>query len=108
MSSGRRRFITQAATVAAATTTTIGAAPQVIAQPKFRWRMSTAFGPALDWAPGRGRAPDLKKLAGEVVQEESQQTPMARKVHASYTKFQTLVGPWDHVAEGAYQQLVAG
>jgi len=59
-------------------------------------------------APGRGRAPDLKKLAGEVVQEESQQTPMARKVHASYTKFQTLVGPWDHVAEGAYQQLVAG
>jgi TRAP-type mannitol/chloroaromatic compound transport system substrate-binding protein len=51
---------------------------------------------------------DLKKLAVEVVQEESQKTPMARKVHASYTKFQTLVGPWDHVAEGAYHQLVAG
>jgi hypothetical protein len=33
---------------------------------------------------------------------------MARKVHASYTKFQTLVWPWDHVAEGAYHQLVAG
>jgi hypothetical protein len=27
---------------------------------------------------------------------------MARKVHASFTKFQALVGPWDHVAEGAY------
>ncbi len=27
---------------------------------------------------------------------------MARKVHASYTKFQALVGPWDQVAEGAY------
>ena len=26
----------------------------------------------------------------------------------SYTKFQALVGPWDHVAEGAYHQLVAG
>ena len=50
---------------------------------------------------------DLKKLATEVVKEESEKTPMARKVHASFTKFQALVGPWDHVAEGAYHQLVA-
>src|SRR5262249_59367825 len=45
---------------------------------------------------------DLKKLATEVVREEAEKTPMARKVQASYAKFQTLVGPWDHVAEGAY------
>ena len=32
---------------------------------------------------------------------------MAKKVYASYTKFQALVGPRDHVAEGAYHQLVA-
>jgi len=51
---------------------------------------------------------DLKKLAAEVVREESEKTPMARKVHASFTKFQALVGPWDHVAEGAYHQFVAG
>ena len=51
---------------------------------------------------------DLKKLAAEVVREESEKTPMARKVHASFTKFQVLVGPWDHVAEGAYHQFVAG
>ncbi len=51
---------------------------------------------------------DLKKLAAEVVREESEKTPMARKVQASFTKFQALVGPWDHVAEGAYHQLVAG
>ena len=51
---------------------------------------------------------DLKKLAAEVVREESEKTPMARKVHASFTKFQALVGPWDHIAEGAYHQLVAG
>jgi TRAP-type mannitol/chloroaromatic compound transport system substrate-binding protein len=51
---------------------------------------------------------DLKKLSAEVVKEESEKTPMARKVHASLTKFQALVGPWDHVAEGAYHQLVAG
>jgi len=51
---------------------------------------------------------DLKKLSSEVVREESEKTPMARKVHSSFTKFQALVGPWDHVAEGAYHQLVAG
>ena len=50
---------------------------------------------------------DLKKLAAEVVREESEKTPMARKVHSSFTKFQALVGPWDHVAEGAYHQFVA-
>ena len=50
---------------------------------------------------------DLKKLAVEVVREESEKTPMARKVHASFTKFQALVGPWDYVAEGAYHQFVA-
>jgi TRAP-type mannitol/chloroaromatic compound transport system substrate-binding protein len=51
---------------------------------------------------------DLRKLSAEVVKEESEKTPMARRVHASFTKFQALVGPWDHVAEGAYHQLVAG
>ncbi len=50
---------------------------------------------------------DLNKLATEVVREESEKSPMAKKVHASYTRFQALVGPWDHVAEGAYHQLVA-
>ena len=50
---------------------------------------------------------DLRKLSAEVVREESEKTPMARKVHASYSKFQALVGPWDHVAEGAYHRLVA-
>ena len=50
---------------------------------------------------------DLKKLSAEVLREESEKTPMARKVHASFTKFQALVGPWDHVAEGAYHQFVA-
>jgi TRAP-type mannitol/chloroaromatic compound transport system substrate-binding protein len=51
---------------------------------------------------------DLRKLAAGVVREESEKSPMARKVHASYTKFQALVAPWDRVAEGAYHQLVAG
>src|SRR5262249_9827798 len=51
---------------------------------------------------------ELKKLAADVVREESEKTPMAKKVHASFTKFQALVSPWDHVAEGAYHQLVVG
>jgi TRAP-type mannitol/chloroaromatic compound transport system substrate-binding protein len=51
---------------------------------------------------------ELKKLAAEVVKAESERTPMARKVHASFTKFQALVGPWDLIAEGAYHQFVSG
>jgi TRAP-type mannitol/chloroaromatic compound transport system substrate-binding protein len=51
---------------------------------------------------------DLKRLSVDVIKEESEKTPMARKVHASFSKFQALVGPWDHVAEGAYHQLVTG
>jgi len=50
---------------------------------------------------------DLKKLSAEVVREESEKTPMARKVHASFTKFPALGSPWDHVAEGAYHQFVS-
>jgi TRAP-type mannitol/chloroaromatic compound transport system substrate-binding protein len=51
---------------------------------------------------------DLKKLALDVMSEEAERSPMARKVHESYVRFQSLVGPWDHVAEGAYHRLVAG
>ena len=37
---------------------------------------------------------DLKKLAAEVVKEESEKSPMARKVHASFTKFQAQLAGW--------------
>ena len=50
---------------------------------------------------------DLKKLAAEVVKAESEKSPMAKKVYASYTKFQAQHTGWSHVAEGAYQQFVA-
>src|SRR5438105_26118 len=45
---------------------------------------------------------DLKKLSVDVIREQSEKTPQARKVSASFAKFQALVGPWDHVAEGAH------
>jgi TRAP-type mannitol/chloroaromatic compound transport system substrate-binding protein len=50
---------------------------------------------------------DLKKLAAEVVREESEKTPMARKVHASFTKFQAQLAGWSRISEGAYHQFVA-
>ena len=34
---------------------------------------------------------ELKKLSVEVVRQESEKSPMARKVHASFTKFQAVV-----------------
>ena len=52
---------------------------------------------------------DLKKLAAEVVKEESEKSPMARKVHASFTKFQALISRLAAlISEGAYQHLIAG
>jgi TRAP-type mannitol/chloroaromatic compound transport system substrate-binding protein len=49
----------------------------------------------------------LKKLAAEVIREESERTPLARKVHASYTRFQTLYAGWSRASEGPYHQFVA-
>jgi TRAP-type mannitol/chloroaromatic compound transport system substrate-binding protein len=49
---------------------------------------------------------DLRKLSAEVVREQSERSPAARKVHASYAKMQALIGPWNRVGEGAYHQLV--
>jgi TRAP-type mannitol/chloroaromatic compound transport system substrate-binding protein len=51
---------------------------------------------------------DLKKIAAEVSRENSEKSPLARKVYASFTKFQLLLGPWDGVAEGAVHQLLKG
>jgi len=49
----------------------------------------------------------LKKLAADVVNEESEKSPMARKVHASYARFQSQFGAWRRVSEGAYHELAA-
>lgn len=50
---------------------------------------------------------DLRKLAAEVVLEESEKTPQAQKVYASFTAFQARLGVWRRVSEGAYHELVA-
>lgn len=50
---------------------------------------------------------DLKKLASEVVREEADKSPMAKKVYASFTQFQTRLGGWREISEGAFHQFVA-
>ena len=37
---------------------------------------------------------DLRRLAAEVVRAESEKSPMGKKVHASFAKFQAQVGAW--------------
>jgi TRAP-type mannitol/chloroaromatic compound transport system substrate-binding protein len=49
---------------------------------------------------------ELKKGAAEIVKEESEKSPQARKVHASYTKFQDLVADWSLISEGSYYSLL--
>lgn len=50
---------------------------------------------------------DLKKMANEVVVTESTKSPMAKKVYASFSKFQAQLGSWRQISEGAYHQFVA-
>jgi hypothetical protein len=50
MGIGRRGFLVQASAATAATV--MADAPSVIAQPKFQWRMSTAWPPQLDVMQG--------------------------------------------------------
>lgn len=50
---------------------------------------------------------DLRKLSAEVVRRESEKSPMARRVHASFTKFQAQLAGWSRNSEGAYYRSVA-
>ncbi|MFQ5993218.1 MAG: hypothetical protein ACE5NA_12340, partial [Nitrospiraceae bacterium] len=51
---------------------------------------------------------EFKRVADEVKREESVKSPMAKKVYASYTKFQRLFRDWGRVSEAPYQSLIAG
>lgn len=50
----------------------------------------------------------LKGLAEQVNQEESERSPMAGKVYASYTKFQRVIQDWGRISEGTYHAMIAG
>ena len=50
---------------------------------------------------------DIKKTALEVVKEESEKSPQAKKVNASYQQFMPLVGEWGEISEGSYFSLLS-
>ena len=50
----------------------------------------------------------LRKLADEVVEEQAAKTDMARKVNASFRKFQKVVGSWGSISEKAYYDSIIG
>ncbi len=50
---------------------------------------------------------ELKKLSDEVIKEESEKSPQARKVYASVKKFEAQLNDWSHLSEGAYHSLIA-
>jgi hypothetical protein len=59
--------------------------------------------------PGLSESPSLIAVPRRTATTRSCLCPTeGASVDASFTKFQALVGPWGHVAEGAYHQLVAG
>jgi TRAP-type mannitol/chloroaromatic compound transport system substrate-binding protein len=49
---------------------------------------------------------DLRKMTIEVVRERAETSPIARKVHASFSRFQAQRALWEQVAPGAYHQLL--
>jgi TRAP-type mannitol/chloroaromatic compound transport system substrate-binding protein len=51
---------------------------------------------------------DLRKLATDVLVAESAKSPMARKVYASFTKFQGQHAGWRRVSEAPYYEFLTG
>jgi TRAP-type mannitol/chloroaromatic compound transport system substrate-binding protein len=50
---------------------------------------------------------DLKKLSDQVIKEESEKTPLAKKVYASVNKFEKEANDWRLISEAAYHASVA-
>jgi TRAP-type mannitol/chloroaromatic compound transport system substrate-binding protein len=72
-------------------------------------RLRTEFKGRVEILPFPGPViAELRKLAAEVLREESEKSPMARKVHRSYTAFQDLLRDWSRISEGAYYGLTLG
>jgi TRAP-type mannitol/chloroaromatic compound transport system substrate-binding protein len=48
----------------------------------------------------------LRKLAAQATQQESEKNALTKKVSASYARFQALTGEWSKVSEGGYYSLI--
>ncbi|HXH85023.1 MAG TPA: hypothetical protein VNN07_19095 [Candidatus Tectomicrobia bacterium] len=49
----------------------------------------------------------FRKLSAQAVQSESERSPLAKKVAASYARFQALTADWARISEGGYYTLLA-
>jgi TRAP-type mannitol/chloroaromatic compound transport system substrate-binding protein len=74
----------------------------VAKDPAVQWFATVPFG-----MNAEAMAAWYRQGGAQVVKEESEKSPMAAKVYASYTKFQAQHTGWSRVSEGAYQQFVA-
>jgi TRAP-type mannitol/chloroaromatic compound transport system substrate-binding protein len=50
---------------------------------------------------------ELKKLSDQVLKEESEKSPQARKVYASVKKFEAQLNDWRLISEAAYHSQIA-
>ena len=50
---------------------------------------------------------ELKKLTVDVLKEESEKTPTAKKAYESFNKFQASLHPWHVMSEGAFHTLLS-
>lgn len=50
---------------------------------------------------------DLKKAAAEVLRSEAQKSAMAKKVYASFSRFQSQIAGWHGISEGAFHRHVS-
>ena len=50
---------------------------------------------------------DLKKLSDQVLKEESEKTPQAKKVYASVKKFESSLNDWRLLSDAAYHTQIA-
>ncbi len=50
---------------------------------------------------------DLRRLAKEILEEEADKNPLARKVHESFKKFKKQAGIWGTVSERAYFESIS-
>jgi len=54
-----------------------------------------------------GTLKELKKLSDQVIKEESEKTPQAKKVYASVNKFYNQQNDWRLISDAAYQSQIA-
>ena len=92
------------------------AATQPLMLAEYDWKNSLAFEKLRTEFKGKVEVlllpasvmKDLKKLSAEVIKEESEKSPMAKKVYDSYTKFQSSMEDYVRISEGAYHRLMVG